>query len=87
MSPSHSRPRKAEVFYSPLAHSQLEKITTVQQASAVERARGALEARPDIGVLRPDGLRDYRDDESGVRFVYFLTIRNTIIIVAYLEVD
>ncbi|MET9879129.1 hypothetical protein ABZZ36_31525 [Actinacidiphila glaucinigra] len=87
MSPKHSRPRKAELFYSPLAHSQLEKIDTVEQASAIERARGALEARPDIGELRPDGLRDYRDEDSGVRMIYFLTIRNTIIVVAYLEVD
>ncbi|MFJ1708519.1 type II toxin-antitoxin system RelE/ParE family toxin [Kitasatospora sp. NPDC088346] len=83
---SPETPRRADVAFSDLAARQLEKLTA-SQVHRLDRALVAISVRPDIGHPLDGGrLRDYRDDIDGVRIIYHITVRRTIVVVGYVEV-
>ncbi|MEU9134038.1 type II toxin-antitoxin system RelE/ParE family toxin [Kitasatospora sp. NPDC048540] len=84
---SPETPRRADVAFSDLAALQLEKLTAAQ-THRLDRALVAISVRPDIGHPIEGGgrLRDYRDDIDGVRVIYHVTVRQTIVVVGYVEV-
>ncbi|MFJ4674096.1 hypothetical protein [Kitasatospora purpeofusca] len=86
MSPEPPPPRRADVALSDLAARQVEKLSA-PQVHRLDRALVAISVRPDIGHPLPGGqLRDYRDDIDGVRVIYHVTLRHTIVVVGYVEV-
>ncbi|MEU9134137.1 type II toxin-antitoxin system RelE/ParE family toxin [Kitasatospora sp. NPDC048540] len=84
---SPETPRRADVAFSDLAARQLEKLTAAQ-THRLDRALVAISVRPDIGHPLEGGgrLRDYRDDIDGVRIIYHVTVRQTIVVIGYVEV-
>ncbi|MEU1424987.1 type II toxin-antitoxin system RelE/ParE family toxin [Kitasatospora sp. NPDC005751] len=83
---SPESPPRAEVAFSDLAARQLDKLTAAQ-IHRLDRALVAISVRPDLGhPLRGGQLRDYRDDLDRVRVIYHVTVRQTIVVVGYVEV-
>lgn len=84
----HRRPG-AQIVLSDSVKGQARNLTPAE-AIAVDRALAALSADPTIGVMRikPEhgGLMwEYRAPGTSVRIVYTMTIRRTIVTVAYFE--
>lgn len=84
----HRRPG-ARIVLGPTAVSQAGRFTPADEI-AVDRALAAVAADPTIGVMRikPEhgGLMwEYRAPGTSVRIVYTMTVRRTIVTVAYFE--
>ncbi|MFE2728929.1 hypothetical protein [Kitasatospora sp. NPDC059327] len=83
---SPESPNRADIAFSDLAARQIEKLTAAQ-IHRLDRALVAISVRPDLGhLLRGGQLRDYRDDLDRVRVIYHVTVRQTIVVVGYVEV-
>ncbi|MET9550573.1 hypothetical protein ABZY36_35510 [Streptomyces sp. NPDC006627] len=88
MAPQHSRPG-ARIVLGPVAVEQASGFTPAEEI-AVDRALSAIAADPTIGTMRikaeHGGLMwEYRTPGTEVRIVYTMTVRRTIITVAYFE--
>ncbi|MGW5868579.1 hypothetical protein ACWFRJ_41255 [Streptomyces sp. NPDC055239] len=83
------RGQGARIFLGPTAVEQADRFTPAEEIS-VDRALAAVAADPTIGILRTrtehGGIMwEYRAPGTGVRIIYTLTIRRTIVTVAYFE--
>lgn len=88
MAPQHRRPG-ARVVLGPVAVEQAHRFSPAEEI-AVDRALFAIAADPTLGILRTriehgGVMWEYRTPGTGVRIVYTMTIRRTIVTVAYFE--
>ncbi|GGV45986.1 hypothetical protein [Streptomyces spectabilis] len=88
MPPKHSR-SGARIIFGPVAVEQAADFTPAEEI-AVDRALSAIAANPLIGTLRPKTehggiMWEYRAPGTSVRIIYTMTVRRTIITVAYFE--
>ena len=88
MAPTHRKPG-ARIIYSDVASRQARQFTPVEVID-VDRALSAIAANPTIGVMRikPEhgGLMwEYRQPGTAVRIIYTMTVRRTIVTIAYFE--
>ncbi|MGW2223847.1 hypothetical protein [Streptomyces formicae] len=88
MAPQHRRPG-ARIILGPTAERQAHDFTPAEEI-AVDRALSAIAADPTIGVMRikteHGGLMwEYRAPGTSVRIVYTMTVRRTIVTIAYFE--
>ncbi|MER5253057.1 MULTISPECIES: hypothetical protein [unclassified Streptomyces] len=88
MAPQHSRPG-ARIVLGPTAVAQAGRFTPAEEIS-VDRALAAIAADPTIGFVRTrtenGGIMwEYRASGTSVRIIYTMTIRRTIVTVAYFE--
>ncbi|WP_326708100.1 hypothetical protein OG758_00690 [Streptomyces sp. NBC_01474] len=88
MASQHRRPG-ARIVLGPTATDQAYKFTSAEEI-AVDRALAAIAADPTIGDPRPrlehgGVFWEYRAPGTSVRIVYTMTIRRSIITVAYFE--
>lgn len=88
MAPQHSTPG-ARILLGPTAVEQAGRFTPADEIS-VDRALAAIAADPTIGILRTraehGGLMwEYRAPGTSVRIIYTMTIRRTIVTIAYFE--
>lgn len=88
MAPTHRRPG-ARIVLGPTAVEQAADFTTAEEI-AVDRALAAIAADPTAGVMRikteHGGIMwEYRTPGTNVRIIYTMTIRRTIVTVAYFE--
>lgn len=88
MPPKHRKPG-ARIEYGDVAVSQADEFTAAEIID-VDRALSAIAADPTIGVMRikteHGGLMwEYRQPGTNVRIIYTMTVRRTIVTVAYFE--
>ncbi|MEV6757083.1 hypothetical protein [Streptomyces sp. NPDC051214] len=88
MAPQH-RKAGARIVLGPTAARQATGFNPAEQV-AVDRALAVIAADPTAGAIRPrieqgGPMWEYRAPGTEVRIVYTLTIRRTIITVAYFE--
>ncbi|MGH4028505.1 hypothetical protein ACQB60_06165 [Actinomycetota bacterium Odt1-20B] len=88
MAPQHRRPG-ARIILGPTAARQADDFTPAEEI-AVDRALSAIAADPTIGVTRltlehGGPMWEYRAPGTNVRIIYTMTIRRTIITIAYFE--
>lgn len=88
MAPQHRRPG-ARIVLGPTAVQQAAGFNPAEEI-AVDRALAVIAADPTVGTIRPriehgGPMWEYRAPGTDVRIVYTLTIRRTIITVAYFE--
>lgn len=88
MAPTHRRPG-SRIVLGPTAVEQAGRFTPAEEI-AVDRALAAIAADPTIGVLRTrtehGGIMwEYRASGTSVRIIYTMTIRRTIVTIAYFE--
>lgn len=89
MAPKHRRPG-AYVVLGDVAQSQARKLTPAQRI-AVDRAVAVLAEDPGAGHPRPriehgGPMLEYRAPGTGIRIIYTMTTRRTVITIAYFEV-
>lgn len=88
MASQHRKPG-ARIVFGPTAAGQARDFTPAEEI-AVDRALAVIAANPAVGQPRPriehGGIFwEYRAPGTGVRIVYTMTIRRTIVTVAYFE--
>ncbi|MFE0178510.1 hypothetical protein ACFWZ2_40015 [Streptomyces sp. NPDC059002] len=88
MAPQHRRPG-ARIVLGPVAVEQAGRFTPAEEI-AVDRALSAIAADPTIGVMRVKTehggvMWEYRAPGTEVRIVYTMTVRRTIVTIAYFE--
>lgn len=88
MAPQHRKPG-ARIIYGDVAVRQARKFTPAEEI-AVDRALAVIAADPTIGVMRikPEHggvMWEYRAPGTSVRIIYTMTVRRTIVTVAYFE--
>ncbi|MFZ3592283.1 hypothetical protein [Streptomyces sp. BH104] len=88
MAPTHRRPG-ARIILGPTAASQAGRFTPAEEI-AVDRALAAIAADPTIGATRltlehGGVMWEYRAPGASVRIIYTMTVRRTIVTVAYFE--
>ncbi|MFD3682666.1 hypothetical protein [Streptomyces sp. NPDC058613] len=84
-------PRRARITFSDSAAKQLENITSEADIHALDRALVVISVDPDVGEPIPGSaagprLRQYTDDVERVRTLYWISVLQTVVVVAYLEV-
>ena len=87
--PSKHRKPGARIQYGDVAARQADEFTAAETID-VDRALSAISADPTLGVMRikteHGGLMwEYRQPGTSVRIIYTMTVRRTIITVAYFE--
>ncbi|MER0443165.1 hypothetical protein ABR738_00995 [Streptomyces sp. Edi4] len=90
MTPQHG-PRRARIAFSDSAAKQLENITSEADIHALDRALVVVSVDPDIGEPIPGTaagprLRQYADDIERVRILYWVSVLQTVVVVAFIEV-
>jgi hypothetical protein len=88
MAPTHRSPG-ARIVLGPTAVRQAGRFTPAEEI-AVDRALAAIAADPTIGIMRikPEHggiMWEYRAPGTSVRIVYTMTVRRTVVTVAYFE--
>lgn len=88
MAPPHRTPG-ARIVLDDVAKDQAHRLTPAGKI-AVDRALSAIAADPTIGVTRlklehGGPMWEYRAPGTSVRIIYTMTIRRTIVTVAYFE--
>ncbi|MCX5346118.1 hypothetical protein [Streptomyces atratus] len=77
--------------FSDSAAKQLESLTSEADIHALDRALVVISVDPDVGEPLPGTaagprLRQYADDVERVRILYWVSVLQTVVVVAYLEV-
>ncbi|MFD7291819.1 hypothetical protein ACFV9W_00900 [Streptomyces sp. NPDC059897] len=88
MAPQHRKPG-ARIEYGDVAIRQAHQFTA-SEVIDIDRALAAIAADPTIGIMRikPEhgGLMwEYRQPGTCVRIIYTMTVRRTVVTVAYFE--
>ncbi|WP_409240357.1 hypothetical protein [Streptomyces sp. PA5.6] len=88
MAPKHSRPG-ANIILGDVARNQARKLTPAERI-AVDRALAVLAENPDAGHPRPTiehggPMWEYQAPGTSIRIIYTMTLRKTILTVAYFE--
>ncbi|MFJ2628876.1 hypothetical protein ACIO6T_37285 [Streptomyces sp. NPDC087532] len=89
--PRQHGPRRARITFSDSAAKQLESLTSEADIHALDRALVVISVDPDVGEPLPGTaagprLRQYADDVERVRILYWVSVLQTVVVVAYLEV-
>ncbi|MDJ0467087.1 hypothetical protein [Streptomyces sp. H27-C3] len=89
--PRQHGPRRARITFSDSAAKQLENITSEADIHALDRALVVISVDPDVGEPLPGTsagpqLREYADDVERVRILYWISVLQTVVVVAYIEV-
>ncbi|MCY0922851.1 hypothetical protein OS965_32710 [Streptomyces sp. H27-G5] len=89
--PRPHSPRRARITFSDSAAKQLESLTSEADIHALDRALVVISVDPDVGEPIPGTaagprLRQYADDVERVRILYWVSVLQTVVVVAYLEV-
>ncbi|MEV8606033.1 hypothetical protein AB0465_39910 [Streptomyces griseoviridis] len=84
-------PRRARITFSDSAAKQLESLTSEADIHALDRALVVISVNPEVGEPLPGTaagprLRQYADDVERVRILYWISVLQTIVVVAYIEV-
>ncbi|MFG2677252.1 hypothetical protein [Streptomyces sp. NPDC048445] len=84
-------PRRARITFSDSAAKQLESLTSEADIHALDRALVVISVDPEVGEPLPGTaagprLREYADDVERVRILYWVSVLQTVVVVAYIEV-
>ncbi|KPI00003.1 hypothetical protein OK074_5951 [Actinobacteria bacterium OK074] len=84
-------PHRARITFSDSAAKQLESLTSEADIHALDRALVVISVDPEVGEPLPGTaagprLREYADDVERVRILYWVSVLQTVVVVAYIEV-
>ncbi len=88
---THQHRRRARIAFSDSAAKQLENLSSEADIHALDRALVVISVDPDVGEPLPGTavgprLREYADDVERVRILYWVSVLQTVVVVAFIEI-